>query len=111
MDSEGQRSELHDPGHGFGDRDPEHPWIERDTGRRSGQWVIAGSRVTVADVVGYAAAGMRLAEIADDRGVPVAGVEAAIAFAKRQRLPVEGAARMIRAGEGAPACNRCGAVA
>lgn len=100
-----------EPDHGSDDRDPELPWIERHVGRRSGQWVIAGSRVTVGDVEGYTAAGMAPAEIAENLGVPLAGVEAARAFAARQRLAAEGPAQITRAREDAPACDRCGAIA
>lgn len=65
-----------------------HPRITIDQGKRSGQPCIRGLRITVADVLGWLAAGMSAEEILDDfPDLEPEDLRAALAYAAdRERL-------------------------
>lgn len=56
---------------------------------RNGRPIIAGAGVTVRTVVGHYKLGLTPEEIADDMGIPLAGVYAALAYYHLNREQIE----------------------
>ena len=56
---------------------------------RNGRPIIAGTGVTVRTVVGHYKLGLTPEEIADDMGIPLAGVYAALAYYHLNREQIE----------------------